>query len=77
MSTPTIFELVRKDLIARERDLINRFGTPSEPYTGGENGAEALLDAYDEAINLALALRQLIENITVGDGIHDVPGYAG
>jgi hypothetical protein len=53
-------ELVRRDLLHREQEQTKRFGTPVEPYTG----AEAILDAYEEAISLTIYLRQLIQEMT-------------
>lgn len=55
-STP-IWELVIKDM--QDRDHIGRakYGTPLQAH----NGRNALIDAYQEALDLAVYLRQLIE----------------
>lgn len=71
VTTPSAYELVRRDLLRRENEDIKRFGAPASHY----EGSEALLDAYDTALDLACVLRQFIENLTVGDGSHDVPEY--
>ncbi len=63
MSQLSIQELVRRDLWHREQEGIRRYGTPLYPY----NGRSALLDAYEEALDLAVYLRQVIEEMTVGD----------
>lgn len=69
MTTPSLYELVRRDLIAREHHDIKNFGAPTEAYTG----RAAILDAYDSAIDLACYLRKVIEQMTVGDGRTDQP----
>lgn len=61
---PSIQELVRLDLVMRERLGQERYGTSLYAY----NGRSAILDAYEEALDLALYLRQVIEEMTVGDG---------
>lgn len=55
-STP-VWELVITDM--RERDNVGRqrYGTPLQ----ANNGRDALIDAYQEALDLAVYLRQLIE----------------
>lgn len=55
-STP-IWELVIADM--RERDNVgrSRYGTPLQ----ANNGRDALVDAYQEALDLAVYLRQAIE----------------
>lgn len=55
-STP-IWELVIKDM--QDRDHVGRakYGTPLQTH----NGRNALIDAYQEALDLAVYLRQLIE----------------
>lgn len=54
---PSIQELVRLDLVARETLGRHRYGTSLYPF----NGRDALLDAYEEALDLACYLRQYIE----------------
>lgn len=65
----SIYELVRRDLLHRESQDIAAYGNPRAPYTGNE----ALLDAYDSAIDQCVYLRTLIEQMTVGDGRFDKP----
>jgi hypothetical protein len=54
---PSIQSLVRQDLEEREQVGIQRYGTPLQPH----NGRDALVDAYQEALDLACYLRQAIE----------------
>lgn len=54
---PSILALVRADLEERERVGIQRYGTPLQAH----NGRDALVDAYQEALDLAAYLRQAIE----------------
>lgn len=51
-----IWELVIADM--RERDHVGRerYGTPLQ----ANNGRDALVDAYDEALDLAVYLKQVI-----------------
>ncbi len=53
----SIQSMVRDDLRERERLGIERYGTELYPH----NGRDALQDAYEEALDLALYLRQAIE----------------
>ena len=55
-STP-IVDLVVTDIINRKQEGIKRYGTPLQ----ANNGRDALLDAYEEALDLAIYLRQVIE----------------
>lgn len=48
---------VRKDLEKREYLGIQRYGTALHAH----NGRDALIDAYEEALDLACYLRQLLE----------------
>ena len=52
-----VWELVIEDM--RERDRVGRarYGTPLQPH----NGRDALVDAYQEALDLCVYLRQAIE----------------
>jgi hypothetical protein len=52
-----IWELVIEDM--RRRDAVGRqrYGTPLQAH----NGRDALLDAYEEALDLCVYLRQVIE----------------
>jgi len=54
---PSILALVRADLEEREQVGIQRYGTPLQAH----NGRDALVDAYQEALDLAAYLRQAIE----------------
>lgn len=45
------------DMEDRRRLGIARYGTPLQPH----NGRDALVDAYEEALDLAVYLRQVIE----------------
>lgn len=53
---PAVWDLVIADM--RERDLVGRkrYGTPLQPH----NGRDALVDAYQEALDLVVYLRQAI-----------------
>ncbi|GAB1642557.1 hypothetical protein [Krasilnikovia sp. MM14-A1259] len=53
---PSILALVRADLEERERVGVQRYGTPLQAH----NGRDALVDAYQEALDLAAYLRQAI-----------------
>lgn len=53
---PSIQSLVRADLEEREQIGIQRYGTPLQAH----NGRDALIDAYQEALDLACYLRQAI-----------------
>lgn len=57
MTQISLHELVRRDLLNREQEGIRLYGTPRVSY----NGRAAILDAYDEALNLVVFLRQVIE----------------
>jgi len=54
---PAVWDLVIADM--RERDHVGRerYGTPLQPH----NGRDALVDAYQEALDLVVYLRQAIE----------------
>lgn len=54
---PSIQGMVRDDLAERERVGIERYGTPLQ----AGNGRDAMRDAYEEALDLATYLRQVIE----------------
>jgi hypothetical protein len=55
-STP-IWEMVIADMQERDRVGRQRYGTPLQ----ANNGRDALLDAYQEALDLVVYLRQAIE----------------
>lgn len=50
-------KLVIKDMEERRQTGIERYGTPLQPF----NGRNALIDAYLEVLDLAVYLRQKIE----------------
>ena len=52
-----IWELVVEDMQARDQVGRQRYGTPLQTF----NGRDALVDAYQEALDLAVYLRQQIE----------------
>jgi len=52
-----IHELVQRDLQARMELGIRRYGTPLQAH----NGRSALRDAYEESLDLAVYLRQALE----------------
>lgn len=53
----SIQALVREDLTERERIGVQRYGTPLQ----ARNGRNPLIDAYQEAMDLTLYLRQAID----------------
>lgn len=53
---PSVTSMVLADLTERERLGIGRYGTTLQPH----NGRDALVDAYQEALDLSLYLRQAI-----------------
>ena len=53
---PAVGELVIADIRERVRVGCERYGVPLQPH----NGRDALRDAYEEAIDLAKYLRQLL-----------------
>lgn len=53
---PAIYDLVIRDMAARDRFGHNKYGTRLQPF----NGRDALKDAYEEVLDLAVYLRQLI-----------------
>lgn len=54
---PSIQGMVRDDLAAREQVGIERYGT----HLQARNGRDAMRDAYEESLDLATYLRQVIE----------------
>jgi hypothetical protein len=54
---PAVWDLVIADM--RERDAVgrHRYGTPLQAH----NGRDALVDAYQEALDLVVYLRQALE----------------
>lgn len=56
MTRPSIQALVVEDVQARERVGIERYGKPLDPH----NGRDAVMDAYEEALDLVMYLRQVL-----------------
>ena len=54
---PAIWALVMADMEARDREGRRKYGTPLQAF----NGRDALVDAYQEALDLVVYLRQAIE----------------
>ena len=57
-----IWELVVEDMRARDREGRARYGTPLQAH----NGRDALVDAYQEALDLCVYLRQVIAERDAG-----------
>lgn len=53
---PAVWPLVLEDMAERDRVGRARYGTPLQPH----NGRDALADAYAEALDLAVYLRQAL-----------------
>lgn len=54
---PAIVDLVIQDMVERKAIGIERYGTPLQAH----NGRDAMVDAYQEALDLCMYLRQAIE----------------
>lgn len=52
----SVWEVVIEDMAARDRVGREQYGTKLQPF----NGRDALWDAYEEALDLAVYLRQAI-----------------
>ncbi len=53
---PAVWDLVIKDMKARDNFGFKRYGMRLQPH----NGRDVLQDAYEEALDLAVYLRQAI-----------------
>lgn len=53
---PCVQDMVVADIEARKQVGIERYGTVLQPW----NGRSSLMDAYQEALDLAIYLRQLL-----------------
>jgi hypothetical protein len=53
---PAVWPLVMADMVERDQVGRARYGTPLQPH----NGRDALADAYAEALDLAVYLRQAL-----------------
>lgn len=56
-SRPAIADLLLEDIARRKKFGIQKYGTPLQAH----NGRDSLMDAYEEVLDLAMYLRQLIE----------------
>lgn len=56
-SVGDVWLLVLKDMEERRLHGIEKYGVPVQPY----NGRDPLVDAYQEALDLCVYLRQAIE----------------
>lgn len=63
-NTKPVWELVIDDMQERDRVGRQRYGTPLQ----ANNGRDALIDAYQEALDLVVYLRQAIEERRQKDG---------
>ena len=54
---PAVWPLVIADMQTRDREGRRKYGTPLQPF----NGRDALVDAYQEALDLVVYLRQALE----------------
>lgn len=61
---PAIWSLVIADMTARDDLGAKRYGTRLQ----ANNGRDALQDAYEEALDLCVYLRQVIEERRVNNG---------
>lgn len=52
-----IVDLVLMDILHRKKEGIEKYGMPLQAF----NGRNSLQDAYEEAVDLAIYLRQVIE----------------
>lgn len=55
-SAPAVWDLVEADMRERDRIGSQKYGTRLQPH----NGRDALVDAYQEALDLVVYLRQAI-----------------
>ena len=58
---PAVWDLVLVDIAERERDGVAKYGTRLQPH----NGRDALVDAYQEALDLVVYLRQTLLDLVV------------
>jgi hypothetical protein len=55
-SLPAVWDLVIHDMEVRDKDGFRKYGTRLQPF----NGRDSLIDAYQEALDLCVYLRQAI-----------------
>jgi hypothetical protein len=53
---PLVHDAVIRDIVSRKELGTKRYGTPLQPF----NGRSALQDAYEEALDLAVYLKQAL-----------------
>jgi hypothetical protein len=53
---PGVWELVIKDMISRDKTGKRKYGVKLQPF----NGRDVLQDAYEEALDLCVYLRQAV-----------------
>lgn len=53
---PPVWDSVIEDIRIRDQVGRHRYGTPLQPF----NGRDALIDAYEEALDLVVYLKQAI-----------------
>lgn len=56
---PAVWDLVIEDMRSRDQTGLSRYGTRLQPH----NGRDALVDGYQEALDLCVYLRQAIEEL--------------
>lgn len=59
----SIWQLVLRDMYLREQVGMMRYGMPLQPF----NGRDSLQDAYEEALDLVVYLRQIIEERRISE----------
>lgn len=59
--TQPVWELVVKDMIARDHEGRKKYGTPLQHF----NGRNAAMDAYQESLDQTVYLRQLVDELNV------------
>ncbi len=64
-ATPAIWALVIEDMLKRDQEGERKYGTRLQAF----NGRDALVDAYQEALDLVVYLRQAIEERRVNPPI--------
>lgn len=67
---PSMHDLVMKDMEARKQFGLEKYGTPLQPF----NGRNALKDAYEEVLDLAVYLRQKLYEQEAGSDRADGEG---
>jgi len=55
-NSPAVWDLVIEDMKERNQAGLEKYGTMLQPF----NGRDALIDAYQEVLDLCVYLRQLI-----------------